>query len=89
MGSPSTEESQHIYMHAVDDHWYGGRVRWAEDVLIKAHQNNSPPTWDMAAPRDVSVDQLVKKIEESQYGFSSTLQGPFGTKRGEYIVDSN
>ena len=41
------------------------------------------PVWcGMAAPRDVSVEQLVKKIEESQYGFSSTLQGPFGTKRG-------
>ena len=37
----------------------------------------------MAAPRDVNVDQLVKKIEESQYGFNSTLQGPFGAKRGE------
>ena len=40
----------------------------------------------MATPRDVSVDQLVKKIEESQYGFNSTLQGPFGTKRGECII---
>ena len=37
----------------------------------------------MAAPKDVSVDQLVKKIEESQYGFNSTLQGPFGAKRGK------
>ena len=37
----------------------------------------------MAAPKDVSVDHLVKKIEESQYGFNSTLQGPFGTKRGQ------
>ena len=36
----------------------------------------------MAAPRDVSVDRLVKTIEESQYGFHSTLEGPFGTKRG-------
>lgn len=54
-------------------------------VLIKAHHNNLPrgSFWGMAAPRDVDVGQLVKKIEESQYGFDSTLQGPFGAKRGE------
>ena len=29
----------------------------------------------LTAPKDVSVDRLVRKIEESQCGFSSTLQG--------------
>ena len=62
---------------------YGGR--YLVRVLIKAHHNNLPRGcfWGMAAPRDVDVGQLVKKIEESQYGFDSTLQGPFGAKRGE------
>ena len=31
---------------------------------------------------DVRRNKLLKKIEESQIGFNSTLQGPFGSKRG-------
>ena len=36
----------------------------------------------MAAPRHSNVEKLLKKIEESQIGYNSTLQGPFGTKTG-------
>ena len=36
----------------------------------------------MATPKNVEVNKLVKCIEESQFGFSSVLEGPFGIKRG-------
>ena len=36
----------------------------------------------MAAPRHSNVEKLLKRIEESQIGYNSTLQGPFGTKTG-------
>ena len=29
--------------------------------------------------------KLLKKIRESQIGYNSTLQGPFGTRRGKVI----
>ena len=42
----------------------------------------------MAAPRHSNVQKLLQKIEESQIGYNSTLQGPFGTKRGRREIDS-
>ena len=40
----------------------------------------------MAAPRHSNVEKLLQKIEESQIGYNSTLQGPFGIKRGTCMI---
>jgi hypothetical protein len=38
----------------------------------------------MAAPQRSDVEQLLRTIEESQLGYGTTLQGPFGTKQVVY-----
>ena len=42
----------------------------------------------MAAPRHSNVEKLLQKIEESQIGYNSTLQGPFGTKKGTCMIEA-
>ncbi len=35
---------------------------------------------------DMDTATILRKIEEAQSGYNSTLQGPYGTKRGTYTV---
>ena len=36
----------------------------------------------MAVPQRSNVKQLLRTIEEAQLGYDSTLQGPFGSRKG-------
>ena len=40
----------------------------------------------MAVPQRLNTDQLVRNIEKSQIGHSTTLLGPYGRKPGEYRI---
>ena len=36
----------------------------------------------MAVPQRSNMEQLLRTIEEAQLGYDSTLQGPFGSRKG-------
>ena len=38
----------------------------------------------MASSTCSDVEKLLRKIEQSQIGYDSTLEGPFGTRKGAF-----
>ena len=59
---------------------YSGRGQWCASI------RGACSLGTMAAPRHSNVEKLLQKIEESQMGYNSTLQGPFGIKRGTCMI---